>query len=206
MILEWGLILSVTSVSVTMLMIVGEFIAILSETQEYYGVSRNMVVLLMSIFNIGYVVITPLIFNLFNKYYIKGVLIATIATGAAAIGRYLAQENYTASIVMTSIVAVAHIPIITAPYNLLKLFPDWQKGYAASVPLFLPVLGINFCILYGMAFIADDGSHSMSTQQVHEEINGLSGIIAMSGVISTVLTVLLTLKLREKIEAEENPT
>ena len=55
---------------------------------------------------------------------------------------------------MTAIVAVAHIPIITAPYGLLKLFPDWQKGYAASIPLFLPVLGINFCILYGMEYIA----------------------------------------------------
>ena len=53
---------------------------------------------------------------------------------------------------MTGIVAVAHIPIITAPYGLLKLFPDWQKGYAASIPLFLPVLGINFCILYGIYF------------------------------------------------------
>jgi len=68
---------------------------------------------------------------------------------------------------MTGIVAVAHIPIITAPYGLLKLFPDWQKGYAASIPLFLPVLGINFCILYGMAYIADDGSGTQTKEQIH---------------------------------------
>lgn len=59
----------------------------------------------------------------------------------------------------TGVVAVAHIPIIAAPYGLLKLFPDWQKGYAASIPLFLPVLGINFCIIYGIAYIVDDGAN-----------------------------------------------
>ena len=64
-------------------------------------------------------------------------------------------QSYELSLFMTAIVAVAHIPIITAPYGLLKLFPDWQKGYAASIPLFLPVLSINFCILYGMAYISD---------------------------------------------------
>lgn len=63
---------------------------------------------------------------------------------------------------MTSIVAIAHIPIISAPYGLLKLFPESQKGYAASIPLFLPVLGINFCILYSIGYILDDGSHSIS--------------------------------------------
>ena len=158
MLLEWGLILSVTSVSVTMLMIVGTFIAIMKESMEFYQVSRNAIVLLISIFNIGYIVITPFIFNLFNKHYVKGIIISTVATGVAAVGRYLAEDSYTMCLIMTSIVAVAHIPIITAPYGLLKLFPDWQKGYAASIPLFLPVLGINFCILYGMEYIADDGS------------------------------------------------
>jgi hypothetical protein len=37
MLLEWGLILSVTSVSVTMLMMVGTFFAILPEAEEFYG-------------------------------------------------------------------------------------------------------------------------------------------------------------------------
>jgi hypothetical protein len=57
---------------------------------------------------------------------------------------------------MTILVAIAHIPIITAPYGLLKLFPERHRSYAASIPLFLPALGINFCILYGMAYIATD--------------------------------------------------
>ena len=167
MLLEWALILAVTSVSVTMLMIVGTYLAILPEAMEFYNQSRTMVLLLANIFNIGYVVITPLIFNFFNKNYIKGILIATFATAIAAIGRFLAEENYTLSLIMTAVVAVSHIPIITAPYGLLKLFPDWQKGYAASIPLFLPVLGINFCILYGMAYIADDGSKSRSVAEIH---------------------------------------
>ena len=100
---------------------------------------------------------------------------------------------------MTSIVAVSHIPIITAPYGLLKLFPDWQKGYAASIPLFMPVLGINFCILYGMAYIADDGTHSLSTAEIHAEISGLNKIIAVVGIVSSVATVILTLLMKNKI-------
>lgn len=55
---------------------------------------------------------------------------------------------------MSILVAIGHIPIITAPYGLLELFPNSQKGYAASIPLFVPSLGINFSILFGMTYIA----------------------------------------------------
>jgi len=57
---------------------------------KYYDVERSKIVLLASIFNIGYIIITPFIFNLFNKHYVKGVIISTVATGIAAVGRYLA--------------------------------------------------------------------------------------------------------------------
>jgi len=113
-----------------------------------------MVLLLSNAFNIFYVIISPLMFKAFNKHYFPFVVLSTIATGVAAVGRYIAGTNYSLALVMTIIVAIAHIPIITAPYGLLKLFPDRQKGYAASIPLFLPTLGINFCILYGMEFIS----------------------------------------------------
>ena len=59
---------------------------------------------------------------------------------------------------MSTLVAIGHIPIITAPYGLLDLFPESQKGYAASIPLFVPSLGINFSILYGMNYIASEFS------------------------------------------------
>ncbi len=148
-------------------MIVGAFFAILPQAEEYYQQSRTMVLLLSNCFNIFYIIISPLIFNLLNKYYVKGVLISTLATGIAAVGRYLAAENYTICLFMTIVVAIAHIPIITAPYGLLKLFPDHQKAYAASIPLFLPVLGINFCILYGMAFIATDDKSKTLLEVTH---------------------------------------
>jgi len=183
-----------------MLMIIGSYLAILPEAEEFYNVSRTKVLLLANIFNIGYILITPFIFNFFHKHYIKGILIATVATAVGAVGRYVAEENYNLSLAMTSIVAVSHIPIITAPYGLLKLFPDWQKGYAASIPLFLPVLGINFCILYGMAYIADDGSHSKTINEVHAEISGLNRIIAIVGLLASTATVILTLMLKTKIE------
>ena len=150
MLLEWGLILSVTSVSVTMLMIVSTFFAILDEAQEFYSVDRTMILLLSNSFNIFYIIISPPMFKKFNKHYFPFVIASTLATGIAAVGRYLAGTNYFLALLMTIIIAIAHIPIITAPYGLLKLFPDWQVGYAASVPLFLPTLGINFCILYGL--------------------------------------------------------
>jgi hypothetical protein len=56
---------------------------------------------------------------------------------------------------MTTIVAISHIPMLTAPYGLLKLFPSDQQGYASSIPLFVPTLGTNFCILYSLAYIVD---------------------------------------------------
>ena len=157
--LEWGLILSVTSVSVTMLMIVSAFFAILDEAQQFYGVSRTMLLLLSNSFNIFYIVISPPLFHTFNRHFFPFVVGSTLATGVAALGRYLAGTNYLLSLIMTGTVAIAHIPIITAPYGLLKLFPNWQVGYAASVPLFLPTLGTNFCILYGMQYIASDSEN-----------------------------------------------
>jgi hypothetical protein len=117
-----------------------------------------MVLLFSNAFNIFYILISPLLFDSFNKHYFRYVLFSTVAVGIAAIGRYFAGNNYYLALFMTSIIAIAHIPIITAPYGLLKLFPNWQKGYAASIPLFLPVLGINFCILYGMTYITDGGN------------------------------------------------
>jgi hypothetical protein len=91
------------------------------------------------------------------------VLGSTLLIGAAAIGRYLAATNYELALLMAIIVAIAHIPIISAPYGLLKLFPDNQKGYAASIPLFLPVLGMNFCILYDMIYITDLSNGQLTT-------------------------------------------
>jgi len=85
--------------------------------------------------------------------------VSTLATGIAGIGRYLAGTSYSMALIMTIIIAIAHIPIITAPFGLLKLFPEHQRGYATSIPLFLPVLGINFCIIYGFAFITSDASN-----------------------------------------------
>lgn len=104
-------------------------------------------------------------FKAFNKHYFRFVLLSTIATGVGVVGRYLVGSNYSLALAMTIIVAIAHIPIITAPYGLLKLFPEWQRGYAASVPLFLPVLGINFCILYGMTYITNDNSSVITAME-----------------------------------------
>lgn len=82
-------------------------------------------------------------------------MVSTCMIGLASIGRYFAADDYYSALLMAIIIAIAHIPIISAPYGLLKLFPEWQRGYAVSIPLFLPVLGMNFSILYDMLFIAN---------------------------------------------------
>lgn len=158
MLLEWGLISAVTLVSTTMLMIFGAYIATLPQAQEYYSVGRAWIIFFFSSFNLGHVILTPFILKSYTKYYVNGVIISTIANGIACVGRYVAGEDYNMCMFFTGVVAVAHIPIIAAPYGLLKLFPEWQKGYAASIPLFLPVLGINYCIIYSIAYIVNDGT------------------------------------------------
>lgn len=107
------------------------------------------------------------------------------------------------ALVMTSIVGIAHIPIITAPYGLLKLFPNSQKGYAASIPLFLPVLGINFCILYGMTYITSGDGQTLPIGQIHQKIYDLNFIIAAVGCFATLSTLILLYKLKERINHED---
>lgn len=163
-----------------------------------------MILLFSNSFAIFYIIVSPLLFHTFNKHYYPFVLISTFVTGIGGVGRYLAGTNYDISLFMTIMVAVAHIPIITAPYGLLKLFPDWQKGYAASVPMFLPVLAINFCILYGMAYISTGQEGQVLTlAETHNNIEHLNGIIAIFGVVSSTLTILLFLKFKDVI-IEEN--
>ena len=120
--------------------------------------------LLSNSFNIFYLIISPLIFSVLNKYYLPFVRIAVIATAFGAVGRYLFSPNYTIALVMSFLVAIAHVPIITAPYGLLKLFAPEKRGYAASIPLFVPALGINFCILYGMTFIASGTDQTITVE------------------------------------------
>ncbi len=115
--------MSVTMVSVTMLMIVSTFFAILPQAELFYGQSRTKILLMSNSFNIFYIMVSPLMFRSFSKNYMFYVLLSTILTGFGAFGRYMAGENYETALAMTIIIAVAHIPIITAPYGLLKLFP-----------------------------------------------------------------------------------
>lgn len=205
MLLAWALILSVTSVSITMLMMIGAFLAILPQAEVFYSTDQTMVLLLSNAFNIFYILISPLLFDSFNKHYLRYVAVSTAAAGVAAVGRYLSGQNYVMALGMTSVVAIAHIPIITAPYGLLKLFPNSQKGYAASIPLFLPVLGINFCILYGMTYITSGDGRNLPTEQIHQKINDLNFIIAAVGCVSAASTLILLYKLKERINAEDEP-
>ena len=60
--------------------------------------------------------------RIFTKKYVLFVLVSTIMTGVGCFGRWYVGHSYGLALLMTIIVAIAHIPIITAPYGLLKLF------------------------------------------------------------------------------------
>ena len=121
-----------------------------------------MVLLLLNSFCIFYIIISPLIFHIFSKHYFWFVIVSSIATGLAFVGRYFAANDYTYSLAMATVLAIAHISVISAPYGLLKLFPEWQRGYASSIPLFLPFVGINLSILYDLVYIAQEGNSSLT--------------------------------------------
>ena len=121
--LNWLLIISITLVSTTMLMFLSAYIAILEPSTAYYSVSnRSQILLFSNSFNIFYLLISPLIFRILNKHYLPIVRIATFVTAVGCVGRYLFANNYTGALIMSFLVAIAHVPIITAPYGLLKLF------------------------------------------------------------------------------------
>ncbi len=76
--------------------------------------------------------------------------------GIGIIMRSLAERSYELALIGSIIVGLSHIPIISAPYGMLKMFPESQRGYASSIPLFVPGLGINIAILYAILFISKD--------------------------------------------------
>lgn len=198
--LNWLLILSVTLASTTILMFVTTYIAILPEAGNFFSVTRSSVLLLSNSFNIFYIIISPLIFRILNKYYLVLVRIGVVAIALGCIGRYLSETNYTSALIMSIIVAISHVPIITAPYGLLKLFPPEKRGYAASIPLFVPSLGINFCIFYGMDLIASSNEKAVLPQDYYGYINTLHLIIAIVGTVSMISTLVLLSKLSEDIK------
>lgn len=102
----------------------------------------------------------------------------------------LVGQNFELALFMTILVGIAHVPIITAPYGLMKLFPVSQQGYAAAVPLFLPVLGINYVIYHGMTTI-------IPSSDPFPSINMLSISIAVTATLATGLTLFFMNKLKK---------
>lgn len=121
---------------------------------DYYGHSITDVVALSNTFNIAYLIISPLLFPILKRRYFYIVFVSIVLIAIGCFARYSCKSDYNSAYIWSILVAVAHVPIITAPYGLLGLFEPEQRGYASSIPLFVPTLGINFSILYGMAYIA----------------------------------------------------
>lgn len=121
---KWLLIISITMVSTSMLVFASAYLAVLAETEQYYARDRSSILLLSNSFNILYLIVTPFIFSSLKEHYSCLVLVSTILTAIGCVGRYACENNYNVALVMSSLVAVGHIPIITAPYGLLELFPE----------------------------------------------------------------------------------
>lgn len=186
--------MAISTVSLTMLMFLSAFLAFLEQAKTYYGVdNRSKIILFANSFNICYLIISPLLFPLLKKYYWALVNISTLVTGIGCLGRYFASTNYNWALFFTMLVGIAHVPMITAPYGLLTMFPERQQSYASSIPLFVPILGINFCIIYGIIFITSKPDELSS---YINDIERLNAIIAFIGVISTSFTLICLQKLK----------
>jgi hypothetical protein len=195
--LKWLLITSITLVSTSLLMFVSAYIAVLNEVAEYYGVTVSKVILLSNTFNIFYLIIAPIIFPWLKKKYTTIVRIAVIIIAIGCLGRYLCKRRYILSLIFSIMVAIGHIPIITAPYGLLNMFPPSKRGYASSIPLFVPLIGINFCILYGMENIVNENNISPISILY---INRLNLMIAIVGVLGSAITLILLSTLSNEVK------
>ena len=203
--LKWMLIVAISMVSLTMLMFVSAFLPFLEQAKTYYHVTkRNDIILLSNSFNICYLVVSPFLFTILKKHFMLLVNIATLATGIGCVGRYFASTDYNWALFFTILVSVAHVPMITAPYGLLSMFPERHQSYASSIPLFIPILGINICIIYGILYITEKPINALSTYA--DDIERLNAIIAVIGLVSCFLTFYCMEKLRPEIEEANKPT
>lgn len=69
-----------------------------------------------------YLLITPIIFPWLKRRYSIIVQIAVSLIALGCLGRYLCVGSYNAALGWSIVVAIAHVPVITAPYGLLGLF------------------------------------------------------------------------------------
>ena len=104
-------------------------------------------------------------------------------------------NNFGLALFMTILVAIAHVPIISAPYGLLKLFEPSHQGYAAAIPLFLPVLGISYVILHGLIFIVSESVNEISASFPY--IHGLNIVITVFTLAVSIPTLILISSLKE---------
>ena len=95
------------------------------------------------------------------------------------------------------VVGISHVPMITAPYGLLDMFPKHHQGYASTIPLFIPILGINFCILYGLIYITPKDPENLI--EYIGNIEFLNGLIAVVALISCSLTIFCLYKLEDQV-------
>lgn len=153
--MRWLLITSISLVSLAILMFLAAHLAVLNEAILFYDVeNRSSLILFVNLFNICYLIFTPILFSFMKNHYSTIVVSALMMIAVGCVGRYIAYTSYSGALISTILVAVAHVPIITAPYGLLELFTEAEQPYASSIPLFVPVLGVSFSILYGMEYIA----------------------------------------------------
>ncbi len=67
-------------------------------------------------------IVSPIIFSWLKKHYSMIVIIATVCVAIGCVGRYLVGDDYNLALAFSILVAISHVPIITAPYGLLGLF------------------------------------------------------------------------------------
>jgi hypothetical protein len=153
---KWVLIISLGILSTGISMFISAYNVVERDIATYYSVKKSKISLMFNIFNIVYLIIAPLLFPIIKKKYMCFVHFSIIFVFVGSIGRYLCRGAYVAAIVWTTLVAIANVVIVTAPFGLMPLFNPVKRGYAMSIAIFLPLVGHNITAMYAFGHISSD--------------------------------------------------
>jgi hypothetical protein len=153
---KWVLVISLGLLSTGISMFISAYNVVERDIATYYSVKKSKISLMSNLFNIVYLLLAPLLFPLIKKKYMCFVHFSIVFVFVGSIGRYLCKDAYVAAMVWTTLVAIANVIIVTAPFGLMPLFDPAKRGYAMAIAIFLPLVGHNVTAMYAFGHISSD--------------------------------------------------
>lgn len=91
--------------------------------------------------------------------------------------------------------AICFVPIAAAPFGLVLLFSPEEQGYAVTVPLFIPAIGLKVLFQYFNSENTDPSIPDDDLTIRTDKLEGMTLIIAVVGTISAVSALILMQKI-----------